>query len=155
MSTLNWKIQQFADLSTDDLFSIFEIRQAVFIVEQACVYPDIDDLDKKSWHISAWDANGLVAAYARLMAPGDRYQQASIGRVLIPQNRRGEGLAKELMQHAIGFIENTFPEVAIKIGAQTYLEAFYKEFGFSTISEAYDEDGIMHIDMLRASSQKI
>lgn len=149
MTDLRWELRSFEELSANALFAILKTRQAVFVVEQACAYPDIDELDQQAWHLVAWDETEKVAAYARLIAPGIRYTQASIGRVLIAENIRGRGLAKELMHRAIDFFEKTFPEHSIKIGAQTYLEVFYQQLGFTTISDAYDEDGIMHIDMIR------
>lgn len=147
---LTWELKTFDELSANALFAILETRQAVFVVEQACAYPDIDELDKQAWHLVAWDEPAQVAAYARLLGPGIRYSQASIGRVLISKTMRSKGLAKELMHRAIEFIEDRYPEHSIKIGAQTYLENFYQQLSFITTSDAYDEDGIMHIDMIRS-----
>jgi len=154
VTELTWEVKSFNELSTDTLFAVLQIRQEIFVIEQACIYPDIDELDKQAWHLIGWDDAESIAAYARLTAPGIRYPQASIGRVLIAQNMRGKGLANNLMQRAITFIEEKYPGQPIKIGAQTYLEQFYHQLGFTTISDAYDEDGIMHIDMLRDQNRE-
>lgn len=151
MTELRWDIKRYNELSTDELFEILKQRQAVFVVEQNCVYPDIDDADRKAWHLCGRfaDNTGLLATYARILEPGLSCQHPSIGRILTTESARGKGLAKELMQRAMRFIETQFPDQAIKIGAQHHLESFYHSLGFVSTSEPYDEDGIMHIDMLR------
>jgi len=145
---LDWQSASYQQLSTEVLFEILRLRQAIFIIEQECPYPDIDDADKQAIHLCAWNA-GTLAAYARVLAPGVSYTQASIGRIATNKKYRGTGLGKQLMTSAINLTARKFPDHAIKIGAQQHLEPFYKSFGFHTVSEPYDEDGILHIHMLR------
>lgn len=147
MITFNWHTANYYELTHDQLFDIFCLRQAVFVIEQDCPYPDIDEVDKHSLHLCAWDSNKL-AAYARIVPPGVSYQQASIGRIVSSTEHRRTGLGRLLTKKAIEVTRGQFPNQAIKIGAQQRLEAFYTSFGFETVSEPYDEDGIMHIHML-------
>jgi len=121
----------------------------VFVLEQACLYPEVDGKDPQCYHLFA-EKDGDIAAYCRLLPPGVAYDQASIGRVLVGNDYRGQGLAQELMQRAVGFLTEELGETQIKIQAQHYLEKFYGTFGFEPISEVYPEDGIPHVDMLRS-----
>jgi ElaA protein len=124
----------------------------VFILEQTCLYPDMDGLDLEAHHLLGWRIeNGKreLAAYLRILAPGAKYTEMSIGRVLTTPAARGTGAGRELLARGIEYAEQLHPGHRIKIGAQAYLEKFYQSVGFQTISEPYDEDGIMHIDMLR------
>ena len=151
MSNIEWRLDAYQDLDKQTLLAILQQRQDVFVIEQNCVYPDIDGLDESAWHLSGWNGSatpGLVA-YARIHAPGGRYEQASISRVLTSRSARGSGAGQEIMQRAIAFIESEFVGASIRIGAQLYLLDFYQQLGFSAVSDAYDEDGIMHVDMLR------
>jgi len=145
---LDWRTQTYAQLSRDELFEILKLRQTIFVVEQACAYADIDNVDKIALHLSATD-NSRLAAYARIIKPGVTYEYASIGRVVIAASHRGTGLGNELMQKAISVTKHEYPQQPIKIGAQHHLEKFYIALGFTTVSEPYDDEGIMHIDMLR------
>ncbi|MBT8113994.1 MAG: GNAT family N-acetyltransferase [Arenicella sp.] len=151
MRELIWETKAYDELSKEELFEILKVRQDVFVVEQECAYPDIDDADRAAWHICGRRAtNGRpLVAYARILKPGLTYEQVSIGRILTSAAARGEGLGLELMRRAMSFIESRFPGQPIKIGAQTHLQRFYQELGFVPASEPYDEDGISHIDMLK------
>ena len=149
---LDWQTASYPQLSQDQLFEIFKLRQAIFIIEQNCPYPDIDQTDKQALHLCAWEAESL-RAYARIIGPGISYSQASIGRVATSIDCRGSGLGRVLMLKAIDVATKEFPEQAIKIGAQQRLEAFYNSLGFATVSAPYDEDGIMHIHMLKQPEQ--
>lgn len=148
----NWIWSSFEDLSRHDLYQIAKARQQVFIVEQNCPYPDLDDLDPVSWHLigrtEVPDKEDLLA-YARICPPGTRYTEPSIGRVLTTAAARGEGLGKLLMAEAIRRTESLYPRMAIKVSAQHHLERFYTGLGFVTVSDLYDEDGIPHIEMVR------
>lgn len=146
MVTWEWKI--FDDLSIKELYELLRLRQQVFVVEQDCVYEDIDNQDSVAWHLLGQNGNDLVA-YLRVLGPGDKFQEVSIGRVLINLQSRGSGLGQELMRKGIEKVEQQFPQQDIKISAQYHLSNFYQTFGFMQVSEPYDEDGIMHIDMLR------
>ena len=149
---IEWQWCSFADLTGGELYEVLAQRQNVFILEQACLYPDIDGLDTAAHHLMGWRVDGgrrELAAYLRILAPGAKYEQASIGRVLTTQASRGSGAGRELLRRGVELAGQLYPGHDIKIGAQQYLEAFYQGFGFRTISAPYDEDGIMHIDMLR------
>lgn len=144
---LYWTYKPFAELSAAELYSILQLRNEVFVVEQNCVYQDADGKDEKCFHLMGWFENTLVA-YVRIIPQGISYTEASIGRVVTAPAYRKFGLGKELMQLAI---EKTFAQFAtdkIKIGAQLYLQKFYQALGFVQCSTEYLEDGIPHIEML-------
>lgn len=145
---LEYQIFSFSQLSNYAVYDVLRLRSEVFVVEQACIYQDIDDKDihDDAMHVLAKE-NGQVVAYARLLPPGLSYPQSSIGRVVIAQDYRNKGYAKELMQFAIIECQKRWPKQGIGIGAQVYLQAFYESLGFVPVSEAYLEDGIEHIDM--------
>ena len=146
-----WHYKRFDELKLDELYNILRLRQNVFVIEQDCIYPDIDEVDKHAFHLFAeHQKSGELCAYLRVLAPGLKFAEASIGRVLIHEAYRGTGLGRELMLKSLSEIERAYPNTAIKISAQVYLEHFYQELGFITTSKPYDEDGIMHIDMVRA-----
>ena len=148
---LSWQLKKFKNLSNRELFDILKLRQSVFVVEQECPYPDIDDVDLVALHlIGLLEENDQteIAAYARLVKPGVSYQYASIGRVIIAPSSRGKDFGRELMKKAISETKANYPGESIKIGAQERLEHFYHSLGFETHSEMYVEDGIPHIEML-------
>ncbi|MBX2848131.1 MAG: GNAT family N-acetyltransferase [Acidiferrobacterales bacterium] len=145
MINLTWQWQRFEELTVVELHDLLRLRQAVFVVEQNCVYADIDELDKTAWHLLARHENSLCA-YARVIPPNQN--QVSIGRVLTSSKLRGQGVGKQVMQQSLDFIALNYPNNAIKISAQAHLERFYSEFGFVKTSDPYDEDGILHVDML-------
>lgn len=145
---VDWQTASFDELNKRDLFEILKLRQAVFVVEQECPYPDIDEIDTQCLHLSGF-VNGKLAAYLRMMQPGLSHEYASIGRVLVAPEFRGTGIGRALMQESLRIMENRYPNHPIKIGAQQHLEQFYQNLGFTTLSEVYLEDGIPHIDMLR------
>lgn len=151
--TTDWQFLPFDALSREDVYAMLAARQQVFIVEQQCVYGDIDGLDPGAHHLLGWrssiDGQRQLAAYLRVLAPGAKYAEMSLGRVLTTRAARGGGIGRELLRVGIGHAERLYPGHRIRIGAQQYLEAFYASFGFETISAPYDEDGIMHVDMLR------
>ena len=147
---LDWRWRRFDDLGLRELQHIFAARQQVFGVEQQCIYLDIDGCDESAWHVAAWSpAQREPLAYARLLDPGVKYAEASIGRVLTVGGGRGRGLGRELMARAIARAAELWPGGAIRISAQSRLERFYREFGFVAVGPPYLEDGIEHIEMLR------
>ena len=149
---IEWQWRSFADLTGADVYDIMALRQDVFILEQRCLYPDADGLDQGAHHLLGWqtvEGKRTLAAYVRLLAPGAKYTEMSIGRVLTARAARGGGMGRTLMEQAIAHAVAQHPGHRIRIGAQAHLEAFYASFGFATISAPYDEDGIMHVDMLR------
>lgn len=147
-----WQCSTFNDLSNADLYEVLRQRQEVFILEQTCLYNDFDGYDQDSHHLLGWRTTGGVrqlGAYLRILAPGAKYTEMSLGRVLTTRQARGSGIGRELLAQGIAHAERLHPGHRIKIGAQQYLERFYGSFGFVTTSQPYDEDGIMHIEMLR------
>ncbi len=141
---------RFEDLTTLEFHDIIQARESVFVVEQECAYQEVDGSDVYAWHLRVKQEGALVA-YARVFGPGIKYEESSIGRVMTALEHRGKRLGHPLMQEAIRFIEEHFPDTDIKIGAQARLQAFYESLGFVRSSEPYDEDGIMHIEMLKSS----
>ncbi len=147
-----WQWSSFADLPNKDLYEMLAQRQNVFVLEQQCLYPDLDGYDQDAWHLLGWkviDGQRQLAASLRVIAPGVKYTEMSIGRVLSTSAARGTGVGRELLVEGIARAEQLYPGHRLRIGAQQYLEAFYGSFGFKTVSEPYDEDGIMHVEMLR------
>ncbi|WP_193164632.1 GNAT family N-acetyltransferase [Microbulbifer hainanensis] len=149
---VHWQWGKFSDFSPDQLYEVLRVRQAVFTVEQDCAYQDADGKDQSAWHLTAWrtaSPTPEALAYLRVVFPGKKYPEPSIGRVLTAEGARGTGLGRELMRRAVEQIEREYPQSPIRISAQQYLESFYRDFGFVRVSEPYDEDGIPHIEMLR------
>ena len=144
---MEWRCQQFNELSQDELYAILRLRSEVFVVEQNCVFLDMDDKDQKCWHVCGWHDQKLVA-YTRLVPPGAAYDQASIGRVVTSPTVRRTGIGKELMEYSIEKVISLFGKNNIKIGAQLYLKNFYESLGFRQSSDVYLEDGIEHIEMI-------
>jgi ElaA protein len=147
-----WQYCSFSELSNEALYAVLAARQNVFILEQQCFYADFDGLDLQAHHVLAWvdiDGQRQLGAYLRVLAPGVKYTEMSLGRVLTTKAARGGGIGRELLAQGIACAERLHPGHRIRIGAQRYLERFYQGFGFKTITEPYDEDGIMHVDMLR------
>ena len=143
---LEWKIKRFEALSTKELYALLQLRAEVFIVEQNCVYRDIDGKDEKALHLIGED-DGEIVAYARLFKPHDYFEQASIGRVVVKEHSRSKKLGHILMREAIQVIKTHFDQRKITISAQLYLKKFYESHGFIQTSEMYLEDDIPHIEM--------
>lgn len=147
-----WQWSAFSELSVDELYQVLQQRQDVFILEQRCFYQDFDGLDQGAHHLLGWRTvagKRELAAYLRCLAPGVKYTEMSLGRVLSSKAARGSGIGRELLEQGIAHAERQHPGHRIRIGAQRYLEQFYASFGFVTFSAPYDEDGILHVDMLR------
>lgn len=147
-----WNSYQFNEFTAQELYNILKLRVEVFVVEQNCPYPELDGLDEVSTHI-VYEEGGEVLAYARLVPAGEKYEVPSIGRVIVRKEARGRGLAKELLERCIRYIEEQWKEPEIQLQGQLYLKDFYGSFGFEAISGVYDEDGIPHIDMKRTEPQ--
>lgn len=144
--SLVFKIKPFEALSLHELYSVLQLRSEVFVVEQNCVYQDIDGKDKKALHVIG-EFEGETVAYCRLFKSGDYFDQASIGRVIVKQNFRDKKWGHDLIKEAIEAIVSQFGESQITISAQLYLKKFYESHGFKQTSEEYLEDGIPHIEM--------
>lgn len=143
---LTWKLLTFSRFDAPLLERWLKLRQAVFVVEQNCPYPDIDGQDANALHLIALDGQEVIAG-ARLFSPDGQQNFSRIGRVVVTPGYRGAGLGRKLMRNAMDACLERWPETPIRIGAQAHLEALYGSLGFETISDVYDEDGIPHLDM--------
>lgn len=143
---LTWKLYKFEELTAAELYEMLKLRVDVFVVEQKCPYPELDNLDQQSVHL-AYKENGEILAYARLVPAELKYGVPSIGRVIVSSDARGRGLARELVRRSIDFIFTEWKPEEIRLQGQLYLKEFYQSFGFNPISDVYDEDGIPHLDM--------
>lgn len=145
---IQWKIKTFETLSVNELYDILRLRSEIFVVEQNCVYLDLDGKDKKALHLFG-EFEGKIVTYSRLFKPGISFENASIGRVVVDANYRDKKWGHDLMREAISGIQSHFGESKITIGAQLYLKKFYESHGFVQTSEMYLEDDIPHIEMKR------
>lgn len=143
-----WKWKHFSDLSTKELYECMVLRQAVFVIEQSCLYLDADGKDSNAYHLMGYQENEMVA-YARILNPGVSYSEVSIGRVVTSTTIRKTGVGIELMEKALDHIKTTFGEVDVRLSAQSYLLDFYQKFGFRSTGKEYLEDDIPHTEMLR------
>jgi ElaA protein len=148
---INWTIKKFNELTLEELYSILQLRNEVFIVEQNCVYNDPDGKDQSAWHLMAVENNKLVA-YTRIFPPGVSYSDPAISRVVTSSSKRRSGLGRELMKLSIEACEKLFGKISITLSAQVYLKNFYESLGFTAIGDEYLDDGIPHIDMKRKPS---
>lgn len=144
-----FEIKPFKALSLSELYVILQLRSEVFVVEQNCVYQDIDGKDEKALHLLGVH-DGVLVAYARLFQPGDYFEFASIGRVIVKQEYRDKKWGHDLIREAIKGISEQFGTSEITISAQLYLQRFYENHGFVQTSEMYLEDDIPHIEMKKA-----
>ena len=148
---VNWTIKTFDELTLDELYNILRLRNEVFIVEQNCVYEDLDGKDHSAWHLMAIEDNKLVA-YTRILPPGVSYKDPVIGRVVTSSSKRRSGLGRELMKRSIEACEKLFGKISITLSAQVYLKRFYESLDFIVAGEEYFDDGIPHIKMSRKPS---
>lgn len=147
---VQWLLKQFSELTAKELYVCLQARLDVFVMEQNCIYRDLDEKDFHAYHLMGFseDLNELVA-YARLLPAGISYEEPSIGRVLTPKKYRNHGFGKVLMSEALLQIKHLFPHQNVRISAQVYLLEFYHSLGFKSVGEIYDEDGLPHIEMLK------
>lgn len=143
------EIRTFNELTLQELYGILRLRSEIFVMEQDCVYQDIDNKDQKALHILGME-DGFLVAYARCFGPGIYFREAAIGRILVRENYRRMGYGHKITKAAIDAIKTRFKADKIKISAQVYLVIFYESHGFKTVGERYLEDGIPHISMIRA-----
>ncbi len=144
---LNIKVKTFSQLTTKELYDLLQLRSEVFVVEQDCVYQDIDGKDQKALHVLGFKDEVLVG-YTRIFKPGDYFELASIGRVVVKENERKHKYGYDIMDASIKTIKDVFNTTAIKISAQCYLKRFYNNLQFFEVGEQYLEDGIPHIAMI-------
>ena len=148
MSGIAWRCVAFDELTVSELYALLQLRSEVFVVEQACAFQDIDGADAKAMHLLG-TLDGQLVAYARCLAAGLKFTEASIGRVVTRDSIRGSGAGHELIERAIACLARQSGAQAIRIGAQAPLEAFYQRHGFEKAGPPYIEDAISHIEMLR------
>ncbi len=146
---LTWAWQRFAELGVDALYDALALRAAIFSVEQDCAYLDPDGVDRHSWHLLGRDAQGQLRAYLRMVDPGRKYAEPSMGRVVLDKSLRGSGLADQLVAEGLRRADATWPGQGNRISAQAHLQGFYGRHGYRPVGDCYDEDGIPHIEMWR------
>lgn len=145
---LKIEVKKFSELELTELYDILQLRSEVFVVEQDCVYQDIDGKDAEALHIIG-TRNSRIVAYTRCFKPGYYFEQASIGRVIVKQSERKYGFGHEIMKASVKAIEENYQTTNIKLSAQQYLTDFYESHGFQIVGEGYLEDGIPHIGMVK------
>ncbi|WP_435253938.1 GNAT family N-acetyltransferase [Tenacibaculum sp. A30] len=145
---MNITIKTFQELTTSELYELLQLRSEVFVVEQDCVYQDIDGKDLKALHVLGVK-EGKIIAYTRLFNSGEYFDTPSIGRVVVKETERKYGYGHDLIKASIKAIVDNYNETTITISAQTYLQKFYESHGFKQVGEGYLEDGIPHIRMVR------
>ncbi|MCB0400755.1 MAG: GNAT family N-acetyltransferase [Flavobacteriales bacterium] len=148
MEKINWNTKAFNDLTVNEYWEILHLRTAIFVVEQDCPYQEVDEKDRKSYHLFGRNEQDEVIATSRIVLPGISYPEVSIGRVALKKEERGKGIADRMMLETFAFIGKTFGDVPVRISAQEYLKNFYSKHGFKQVSESYLEDDIPHIEML-------
>lgn len=152
MNPIQWQWCDFAQLSNHDVYAMLALRSEVFVVEQQCIYHDIDGLDLAAWHLLGWQelqGRRSLVAYLRCLPAGVKFAELSLGRVISSAQVRGSGAGRALLSEGLRRMDAQFPAQAIRIAAQQYLLNFYQQFGFVACSAPFDEDGILHVDMLR------
>jgi ElaA protein len=150
---IRWEYKVFDALSVASLFELYQLRQQVFIIEQQCIYEDIDASDKTALHVLGWDdgtcAKPALSAYLRIMDLHVNSEMVSIGRVVVATVCRRSGVGTRLLHTALSCIESIAPQAPITLSAQCHLTGFYQALGFVVASEPYDEDGILHVRMFK------
>ena len=141
-------VKSFSELNTTELYSILQLRSEVFVVEQDCVYQDIDFKDQKALHVLGYK-NDVLIAYTRIFKPGDYFDNSSIGRVLVKETERKFNYGHQIMKASLKAIKEYYKVDKITISAQKYLKKFYESHGFYQVNDEYLEDGIPHIRMDR------
>ena len=144
---LDWQLLPFDALTTRQLHDLLQLRSAVFVVEQACAFQDVDGADLQALHLLG-TRSGQLMAYARCFATGVKYAEASIGRVVTDPAHRGTGLGHALIRRALQAVAEQWGEQPVRIGAQARLEACYAGHGFVDAQRPYVEDGIDHLEMV-------
>jgi len=152
-NSTQWICKKFGELTQDELYAILRLRSEVFVVEQNCVFLDMDNKDQLSHHLMGWRQNeenqpARLLGYSRIVPAGFSYVECSIGRIVTSPAARGNGIGRDLLQQSIQTLYDLHGKQVIRIGAQYYLKKFYESFGFEQASEIYLEDGIEHIHML-------
>ena len=147
--TLRWTWHTWQQLTPDVLYAFLRLRSAIFVVEQDCVFPEMDGRDPHCEHLCGWNGKELVV-YLRLVPPGVRTPEVALGRVVVARQARGTGLGRAVMLEGLKRCSERYPGQPVKVSAQQHLEKFYNGLGFVTVGSPYDEDGIMHVDMVKS-----
>jgi len=150
---MEWSLKKFHELTLDELYAILKLRSNVFIVEQNCVYNDLDGKDELAWHLMGTENKNLIA-YTRILPSGIVYPEPAIGRVVISPSKRKTGLGREIMKRSIDQCARLFGDTPVTLSAQAYLKKFYESFGFIAHGDEYFDDGILHIEMTRKAPRK-
>jgi len=145
---ITWTLKKFETLTPYELYAILRLRTEVFVVEQNCVFQDMDNKDQPAYHLMGWK-NEILIAYTRLIPSNLSYKEPSIGRVVTSASARGGGIGRKLMEKSIEEMIRLYGKTPIKLGAQLYLKKFYESLGFIQSGDIYKEDGIDHIEMIR------
>ena len=153
MSKLKWQCLAFQTLTPSQLYEILQLRSEIFVVEQNCVYQDLDGLDEDAMHLVG-NLDRQLACYARLIPPGVKYDEPALGRIASQPSLRRRGYGRAVVARAIEICEDIWPAEGIRISAQARLENFYREFGFKTVTAPYLEDGMPHVEMLRRAGRR-
>lgn len=146
---ITWVLKEFSALTPHELYAILRLRTEVFVIEQTCIFQDMDNKDQQCRHLMGFDDDQNLVAYTRLVPPGVSFVEPSIGRVVTAASARGGGVGRLLMEKSIAETLQLYGKTPIRLGAQLYLKKFYESLGFSQSSDIYDEDGIDHIEMIR------
>lgn len=144
---MDWFLKEFDELSPDELYGILKLRAEVFVVEQDCVYNDLDDKDQMAMHLFLKDGDEIIAV-SRILPENVAFEDMAIGRVIVKKEYRGHGIAKKIMQKAIDYIIKDLKKDKIRLSGQAYLVRFYEDLGFKKVSDVYLEDGIDHFEFL-------
>ena len=148
---MNWSWSRFESLGVDNLYDALALRCRVFVLEQG-PYLDPDGLDRQAWHLLGRDAQGTLQAYLRIVDPGAKYAEPSMGRVVTSPELRGSGLGRRLVAEGVARCDAAWPGQGMRISAQAHLERFYGGWGFVRVGEPYLEDGIPHLEMVRPAT---
>ncbi len=151
MNMLQCSKKTFSQLTAEALYEIMKLRIDVFVVEQECAYPELDESDchSETKHLSGYDESSRLIAYTRILPPGLRFPEVSLGRFVVRANSRRKGIGHQLLQVALKEISGCWPQNPIRISAQEYLQKFYAQYGFIRVSDVYSEDGIPHVEMVK------
>ena len=153
MNDIHWTFCTFQELTVEQLFEVLQLRVDVFVVEQVCAYPELEEHDRypETRHLSGRNELGQLIAYARLLPPGLKYPEVNLGRFVVRADFRQQGIGHQLLLTALQDVSHHWPKTSIRISAQDYLQDFYAQYGFIRVSGVYLEDGIPHVEMVKES----
>lgn len=154
MSISQWEVKTFQQLTVQQLYDVLRLRVDVFVVEQQCAYRELDGYDQhpETRHLSGRNEGGELIAYARILPPGISDSEVNLGRFVVKAESRKQGIGHQLIQTALQEISTCWPEMPIKMSAQSHLHRFYAQYGFMQVSDGYLEDGIPHVEMVKDAS---